>query len=325
MCSFSPASWKNKKFRKGIFRCISKRNKLTGEREGSRNLIFLFFLPWEKTSRVIPSSSSSAALSLVYLSISLLVLLCLSFLIFGTHGLTWLFAHMTRLWATRWWGFKLTTFRRLTSPLRNWRDFNGASIWISRRIGEGSTTHIPPIKSISPSKCYFNQIGFQFLIPTVLYSNGKAGRPGEKKKNQGKWPWKYLLYIEIRIRVKRFTRRYATNQKNKNKKSTWMFSNYSQVKEERQQQSNQLLQHTIKGALPRVHTCVNTYEKRKAIAERDGSRWVKLHLKNKNSRKWVYNADREGKYIPGHSQFFHQKMKTRKNTSFEVEMWAVRY
>lgn len=182
MCSFSPASWKNKKFRKGIFRCISKRNKLTGEREGSRNLIFLFFLPWEKTSRVIPSSSSSAALSLVYLSISLLVLLCLSFLIFGTHGLTWLFAHMTRLWATRWWGFKLTTFRRLTSPLRNWRDFNGASIWISRQIGEGSTTHIPPIKSISPSKCYFNQIGFQFLIPTVLYLNGKAGRPGKKKR-----------------------------------------------------------------------------------------------------------------------------------------------
>lgn len=184
MCSFSPASWKNKKLRKGIFRCISKRNKLTGEREGSRNLIFLFFLPWEKTSRVIPSSSSSAALSLVYLSISLLVLLCLSFLIFGTHGLTWLFAHMTRLWATRWWGFKLTTFRRLTSPLRNWRDFNGASIWISRQIGEGSTTHIPPIKSISPSKCYFNQIGFQFLIPTVLYLNGKAGRTGKKKRSK---------------------------------------------------------------------------------------------------------------------------------------------
>lgn len=43
MCSFSPASWKNKKFGKGIFRCISKRNKLTGEREGSRNLIFPFF------------------------------------------------------------------------------------------------------------------------------------------------------------------------------------------------------------------------------------------------------------------------------------------
>jgi hypothetical protein len=42
MCSFSPASWKNKKLRKGIFRCISKRNKLTGEREGSRNLIFPF-------------------------------------------------------------------------------------------------------------------------------------------------------------------------------------------------------------------------------------------------------------------------------------------